>query len=914
MKRNPMSIVLYIVLITLGCVSGNPNFLDNPEPLIHCVSPSTDADIIAYLNVPTCENTTELVLLSSYEIPRATRMLEILIESNDTVGCISDTYSTDECLKSCNVAHYDFNSTLSCGDQIEDPGIGVGTFPYCETINAVECDIDPDCYCFLYGIDYDAEFFVHGTWTSDDSPVAVNYSPPSVIYTPFEVTISPIISVRFSTNKLYIVNPDGNELMITIRKDGYVDWIKKNEKSSEIVLPDYAMLTSGKLYVEVIAEFHTFRFEFDVIGVKICRLHDCTICIDALENFSCLHLSQKLWLITILAILVISLMLVFPTITFLWITCIPKFSMRSIKFVVWFLCLPKKFFRSMKAKYAQIETDIENQSNSSDRMEAEVVKFNKVAKRSIPLSTKGLVLLAVISAALACDQGFPLSTSVTECITENSGKRTCSLNINTELTFTRLKDTTCITLLDELSSKAIGSIELKFDSFSETLIQERDYYTSRFGYDIRSISYCSSYSQCSECDTNGVKPRLDLFSQNSMNHPGKTFCRKVPRMNGCSLFQGGCIWSRYALNPSYEIFSVDSINKIQYNAVLKVDFKGMGNNTQTTASLVKPFTSIPYNGGKIQLTVSSVTSNSIEIFGTDKVIRSTNETWIQSTSLKNSPVYENIGDIQSSTPQLLSTLGTGNFIYDTSSVTRILHPDRDEFQMKGNGINNLDPAKKLPFFRSGTYWHVDSDGVIRGIPEEEATLKVQFKTVGVELQFDSNSVCPTGTLVNATGCRNCGSGFSIAVKMKSSCLSGNTRVYTDAKDIILHTNSLYLTEEEGIFVVHGSTSKENNELNLVIAGTNNHKVEFLVKFNAPEFVNLREEKEYSYDNSEHKGGTASSGWGDFFQDMTDWFKNPFGIGWSRLKWYLIAIVAAIVLIITGPILLNYILPVKNKRY
>lgn len=392
---------------------------------------------------------------------------------------------------------------------------------------------------------------------------------------------------------------------------------------------------------------------------------------------------------------------------------------------------------------------------------------------------RSMVLIAIISGVIACDDSFTLSASAMQK-TVYPDHSEYSLTINTEISMKGPGTTSCIIFSD--GDVLVAQLVIRQSSSLLVCDLVSPYYTSAFSVYALSSFRCNGAGPCpGDCDD--VTPRDaygEFNSTNWIDYPGETRCTRRCQgiACGCILPASGCVYTTYSIlpeKPTARVSEISSCNRQPSFLYELSDSEGLLIATGEVETL-----SEIGEDGEIVVEILSQSQPDLPQDFPSHLVQTKSESTLITSSRKGYPQEGKVGDIQADSN---AQLNSGDFIYDPRIIQRFDEKNKhDKVVSSKPGIDSLRGEVVLPAVIGRSVWSTNSDPDHWASKIQSYDPSAENTIIGVRTKGNytvttvKNVVCPVVTLKSVEGCRECTSGARALFTVRSKCLQGSVLV------------------------------------------------------------------------------------------------------------------------------------------
>lgn len=803
-----------------------------------------------------------------------------------------------------------------------------GTFAYHSVYNDFTFNPSAQCQCKETVFRKVPHFLYQGAWR----PIYSRYHDMVCLadingvivrtQTPSNTTIEITSDLQINMIIINILTPN-IEGTVLVTKDSWAHAQPLDGSRTVIFLPAVVFDISGTLNLKVITSQGTaYEKSFSIIGTSTCIFTDCFLCQAAFDNYSCLPKTYKLGLIFSLLFIILISILMCPVLIYL-IALLLKCTTIPVKTSLWFVRNFHKSRLMTKAKGAvrwsfnktahlvlPEDGDVESppQQPRVQKRSNNGKIINKGSYTDTTFFIMCILSLAVTVGSQVCSDGLVIPANSINCVSFNSTTEDCTASYTITATIQTAGLSTCFTLKDEKDNVAfIGTVT--YNQMIDRISLSRSYYTGRWYGTGESKHRCNGAGNCNTqtCSTccNTRNAGGELYMLESTGYPGETICHgscQCVGCGGCPVCAPSCVYSGYGIIPDAgNLYSVYSLNQRSKRPTVTLALESV---TGEKSGASVEYTGYRTDVNGFSLYVVGTFEGDYTEFGTQKVIKSenyANSVWMYSASEPNQPQRGAIGDIQADSLIQLQTPGVNNFRFDKAIVSRVQGTYSDQFTFATCGIDQVGNfLKPFPTVIGGNSWSYTNGELISNITTAPAILYTIETPVGLKFQRVVYKVCPKALFKSASGCYNCLLGFQIIIEASSLCRDGPVTFYTEDPTIHLHTSSIILTTSTKNYTISGTTTKSENDFNLLLYG-NGGNFTINVAFTAVFESTVSNDTDYK-NNNDGRGGSNPVNWDDikdsFSNVLPGFLEDLFGSGLPSWKQWLILIGFIIVCIVT----------------
>jgi hypothetical protein len=729
----------------------------------------------------------------------------------------------------------------------------------------------------------------------------------------------PVINILSDKDNIYASVPaDWNNCALYIQKDTWMYQMNFAQSNLIVEIPSQAKMKTGKFDIQVncngvLCHHSSATMSYD----KDCQIFDCIFCWEVYSSYNCLPDTYKVFIFISSVLIVLIVLMIIPGV---WCIirvmyqcfCIPnklamKFGKRKLKNI-------KKNFKSYSKSVGDyLEEDDFDEDDKETQNDKKRIAQTRLNKRKLNVSESSIVLVCMIffisvSVSQTCVDSPSIAINQPNCISVSPTTETCSLQFTTTVTIPSPGLSSCLSFYDQ-NNKLLTSMTITYVNRTDTALLNTLYYTSRWTPKYSSFFGCYDDGWCDGSCSSQTSRTMYGFDSNIATYPGQTVCRSGCGCAACGCFYcvGGCVVYGYSLQPTDSVMSVSSVNSVSYVYYFNVSINGetfiFGQNSQ---SVVK-------NGFTFNFLGSLSQSTSINLASSNIVYNSTSSYWCP-TSIKNSPIQQTIGDIQSSSLSRIMSLSTDAFIYDPNIVSTIDQDKSESFVFRQNGLNTLSTCPSFPTTIGNQVWGFNGYNLISSAINPGTSLFTVSTSQDLQITRTKTTLCPVCNFVSASGCFDCLIGSTVVLQCKATCTSGLAGVASNDNSLSINTQSILLTlsyQEFNIDIIPSSSIVDSS----LIIGNQNDQISVTFSFLAIQNISLRNDSSQLLNNA--SSGSQSSinfnipSWNDFLSSLSNPLSSYYG---SSIIILTISIIVILILICLSMFCLSKMCSTNNSKY
>lgn len=392
---------------------------------------------------------------------------------------------------------------------------------------------------------------------------------------------------------------------------------------------------------------------------------------------------------------------------------------------------------------------------------------------------RAVVIAAMLSGVLACDDSFTISASSLQKVVYPDHSE-YSLTMNTELTMRGPGSTSCIIFSD--GESLVAQLVIRQSSSLMVCDLVNPYYTSAFSVYALSSFRCNGAGPCPD-DCDSITPRDaygEFNSTNWISYPGETRCTRRCQgfACGCILPASGCVYTTYSVLPEKPTARVSEVSVCNRQPSFLYELTDSEGQTIATGE-IETVSELGEDGDVVIEILTQSYPNLPQDFPTH-LVQTKAESTLLSSSRRGSPQQGMVGDIQSDSN---AQLNSGDFIYDPRIIQRYDEKNKhDKVVSSRPGIDSLRGQIVLPAVIGRSVWSTNTDPdhwatKIQSFDPSAEKTTLAVKTKGnYTVSTVKNVVCPVITFVSMEGCHDCESGAKATFTVRSKCLQGSVLV------------------------------------------------------------------------------------------------------------------------------------------
>jgi len=740
---------------------------------------------------------------------------------------------------------------------------------------------------------------------------------------------------------------------LLLSKNDYSSYVQVNGLVFSQVLPNSLWITSGYLNVQVFQNSLLIKEDsIQITGETHCRLHDCIFCWDAINNWTCIPVTYKLFFVLVMILLISTIVCLLPqTIKFafclfyylVWVplcfcfNCSRKFN--KIPAISKTMNAMKRMGGAMSKQMTPVDEDNDNVlsttnaelgtinntyvSTSSDN--EDLIRYNKKLLITPTKVFNAVIMLVCLSSLpmseASCDAGNVFPASLINCQGFQSGATTCTLQFSALVTIPYVGATVCLSL--ESDEESVAYMEITYLAAYQMVSLNNYYYTADRNLQAQSLFNCWQGGPCKKSNCADLT-QADRTAYGRLNNkvvttaPGAVRCDgQSPTFNDLCFFgTPGCLFSGYGLEPQGDVYDILDLVHMTQQPLINVKI-------YNTRDVLVDDENVTLTGvaGKfyaVSVTINGQFDGDLTIFGNRKLITGANSQWLGPASDPNVPTGSNVGDVEGNSPLSFdpSNLSPTNFIYDLAEIFLRLAPDLAVYSAPIGGVNNLynNPNYwQLPALIGGNMWYMENGYLTTNNIGAGALVLSLTDDGSYGVTIYQDIICPKVSLNSVSGCFNCAQGSTANITIYSTCKAGLVIVSADQDyvDVWTVTIKAPLAQDQLTWtLINFGTSQAINNFNLVFIGTNSN-VTLPIYFTAVQNPIIVIQNLTTNSSTSNVSDTVWDSFVDFFTDTIPGFFDDIFLGsaswWKYLIFAGFLLVCIIILVAIGIPLISTIL-------
>lgn len=637
------------------------------------------------------------------------------------------------------------------------------------------------------------------------------------------------------------------------------------------------------------------RESFYIVSMSYCDLHNCVFCWTAIDDFSCIPVMGKILIIGgfVLGVWVIALL--FPWMAF-GLSLSWKIGYYIMKTMLW--RVPKYIMEKMNKK---VKLD-DMVSNLKEDIERETKPTKK--RSNVPMDrtmAKVIVIICLLPIAFCCDVSVMGSASISDCISQGE-LEVCSMTFVETLPYKRVGEIACLSIRDE-NNFTLAQVNVTWQANEVVFPLTYVYSTSAYKEGIAGTFRCYGAGSCNGENCANVGPQ-DISAYGEISDfvqrpwPGKTECSGgcSGGMFECGCWHGdaGCVFTRYGLKPYGSVAKVYTIssNPIK-NQFLRIKIHHENQTVgMVTDQKLSRYTSALIDGLDFDWLGDLGTTN--HPFEGKGIVSKDGYGYTAEISQKGAPKKGLIGDIQATSDGSFSGTGsTGAFIFDETNFHPTIYSKSAALTSTYKSAMSVFSGRRLPLKSDNSLWSLYNSQLMSNV-SNPPTMVLSIKSNKKIMIIRKNTkVCPVGSVVEMTGCKNCLKGGILKLSLMSKCGEGFVNIESDVEGLnLVGTARLSVTSSEFEFRFH--TGLSSAEGNIIVKGTGGT---LLLKFDS-KFAEITNLPKATYDKTSAvvRDGDGS---GTFDPSKVHASNKVSGVVSSSYSWVTSLIVFVVVLAVIG---------------
>jgi hypothetical protein len=736
---------------------------------------------------------------------------------------------------------------------------------------------------------------------------------------------------------------------LLINKEDFSKYVKVDGLLYRETLPKGIWVKSGILWVVAYAGDDDIGYaSFPITAYQICKFTDCILCVEIFQNWKCVPDTYRFMLALFLLVGTIIFLYFFPGVAkfilyilyniIAWpigkifgistsLNSIPaivdakNFTNKNVIKIIKYVT-PKKNKVDLISKddiEDKFESSINPMNNEDDEIEIKTKKPKVIAPRTPSFlggkmrpKTGSLMLFCILAFAVnqgvsQCSSGYIVSTTLTDCVSLNSGSKQCKTEFEAQLTIPAPGTTACFSLVDSEKEIVIGMARLTYLNYTVTYNLDSLYYTSNFALASESTHRCPHTSTCDAetCSSFTGSDRTgdgNLGDSDVIDYPGQTICSQSCGCAACGCFycSSGCTYSGFGIRPLGDVAQVYSMGQSVSSVYAALEIIDARNQTVLFQVFTLSDDKVTYDdfSAQIEGTLSFDEPN----FEDWKVITFQGENYMGVACDVNQDCTGVPGDIQANTDADLEIGNTDSFRFAPGLVITNVGNKDTTYSSVSSGLTALSNSAAylvLPEIVNGNFWRMQDEYIIGALANPGA-LVMNIEDAGdLQITVYTDVVCPKAVLNTVAGCYSCSTGANANITLTSSCKSGLVSVTSDDPDVLIltPTETASSTDTGNTVLVSFFTNKASNSFYMRFDGSGgNTKVKIEFTAIAPDKVNNETITPSDTDVTKRDfWGGAASIWSSF----TGWLKK-FAEG-LLAPWIYAVIAGCLALLIVGVI-------------
>lgn len=423
-----------------------------------------------------------------------------------------------------------------------------------------------------------------------------------------------------------------------------------------------------------------------------------------------------------------------------------------------------------------------------------------------------LQILSVIKITESlCNVNLILSSETQEC---DPNTQECFLNTNTEVTFSSLNSSICLSLESFNLNITLNKMKCQFNTFLE-------YYTFPVKMKVQSEIVCPQNAYCSwgkKCRPGYVPSSLRAYT----NLTGGQDCQmiRVGSLVCILIHRNACGFFKYWFEPdSSNVFEVRKISSFSCEPYVTVSFQEKTFNgplstlklKDITIQHINPMNMLPgFDESLIVKTALERYHGATSQYRGEASLKYFNDAYFSRTAASENPVVNMIGDIQS------KRYFPSNFLFAHNLVNCRFTGTDIYCEKKYSPIDDIEKQDKikLPIIFQNHYLKYEKDLVSELLDISYVRLSVQFRNYS--MKYFITNVCPeiNTSSLKIFGCFNCKKPAVLTFIARSTCQTGRAAIILKGGNSL--TKSIQLSQDNKKFSILFHVNNECPRLELCI--------------------------------------------------------------------------------------------------
>ncbi|XP_043202078.1 uncharacterized protein LOC122370489 [Amphibalanus amphitrite] len=409
-----------------------------------------------------------------------------------------------------------------------------------------------------------------------------------------------------------------------------------------------------------------------------------------------------------------------------------------------------------------------------------------------------------------CNELKIISSRISQCQTLPTGKQSCVISGQAQLSLSNIGSTTCMFFSDD-SGANVYYLRIKFEDVFCQWTTIHQYYTFPVSVEISSKLICPNFEYCSW----GAKcvPRREYFpeiTKESLSWPGITSCISIPaKTRFCGVIHyDPCLHFRWYLLPQYNAtYRVDKITGHTCQPIITIS-EAIDNRLVNTTTSDQVIT----NSG-IELNVLGTYDQPLSLPSPYLVqnVHDFSDSHLESASSPSQPTPGQLGDIQAPKPLSTDFIFSPLMVYCTNYETTLrCHIPQSYISVIQNQRPNI-----LPRAVHNHHLYINSDGVLQSKLLRSAPVNIHIRFNDMSLAISHYKICPRiESIDSVTGCHSCPVAAKIIIRAKSICSPGTVSV--SFNNIPLSSRAVALSTDSSLVTIQFVTSVPCHEERLCL--------------------------------------------------------------------------------------------------
>lgn len=391
--------------------------------------------------------------------------------------------------------------------------------------------------------------------------------------------------------------------------------------------------------------------------------------------------------------------------------------------------------------------------------------------------SKGMKLMALASVMNgmkieACSEVSVISSTNSDCI-QSGSTRMCEFHLHGILSIQHVYESACLNFKDP-EGFDMSELQITYSHFDYVIGARSLYYTTRWEGYSTSIKRCYMAGGCPDsCDSIDVNdPTLssEVISNPLLEWPGESSCSRTCGCAGCGclLCDSACLFSRFSVMPRGSTIQVFEPILLTPQPWINIQYKNYSVTTKISGD--------PVVVGPFSITLVGNFDSSVGVFGDNKFITSQGDWYYGPANNLGEFDTGRIGDVQASHPISLVEPSVSEFKFGQNFAVPTQEGSWMKYTFPSVGASTIFDLPILPTnIGQGSVSRIGSS-LLFSVPNSPAIEILITAPAGLKLTVDTTKVCLIFSIINGTGCYNCGQGFTLVIRARGTCGYGTARI------------------------------------------------------------------------------------------------------------------------------------------